>query len=82
MADVNYTEYKMRIIKQDPQTRKSSKTKFTATPQPAKYTGSHPHLIGTEGVYVWSKEQDSFVYRPNGDSKSDWYRVFRSSLED
>lgn len=63
-------------------TRKSSKTKFTATPKPARYIGTHPHLVDTDGVFYWSKEQDSYVYRPSGDAKSDWYRVFKSSLDE
>ena len=63
-------------------TRKSSKTRFTATPKPARYVGTHPHLVGTDGVFYWSKEQDSYVYRPNGEMKTDWYRVFKTSLDE
>ena len=62
--------------------RQSSKTKFTATPLPARYIGNHPTLAGTEGVYFFNKDQDSYVYRPNGEGKSDWYRIHRYNLED
>jgi hypothetical protein len=62
--------------------KRSSKEKFTATHKPAKYIGSHPYLIGTDGVYYWSKEQDSYIYRPNGLQKADWFRVFKSSLDE
>lgn len=63
-----------------PKIRKRSKTIFTATVTAAKYVGSHPHLIGTTGVYYWNKSQESYIYRPNTNTKADWFRVFKSSL--
>ena len=61
---------------------KSSKTTFTATQRKAKYTGDHPHIVDTEGEYYFSKSQNSYVYRPASDLKSDWYRVLRENITD
>lgn len=61
-----------------------NKTKYTATYKNARYTGKHPYIQGTDGVYYWNEEQNSFLYRPNvaDTTKVDWYRVNKLSLED
>jgi hypothetical protein len=58
--------------------RVSSKTVFTATHKKAKYIGSHPHLVNTDGVYYYNLDHQCVLYRPNSDdnlSKTDWYRI-------
>lgn len=62
--------------------RRSSKTTFTATHRKARYIGDHPHLVDSEGVYYYSTSQQSYVYRPNGLGKVDWYRVLKYNLVD
>lgn len=60
------------------------KTKYTATNKRARYTGNHPHIKDTIGVYYWNNEQGSFLYRPDAQdaTKTDWYRVHRENIVD
>lgn len=67
---------------QKERTRRSEKTRLTATFTRARYTGDHPHIKGTQGVYYYSIEQGTEVYRPDSEGKGEWYRVWRENLVD
>lgn len=69
----------MEIIKKP---RNSSKTRFTATHRKARYIGDTPSISGTSGLYYYSRQQQSYIYRPDGDEKADWYRVLKHNIQD
>lgn len=62
--------------------RRPERTRLTATFTKARYIGDHPHIRGTVGVYYYSTEQGTEVYRPDADGKGEWYRVWRENLVD
>ena len=63
---------------------KSNKTRYTATYREARYVGTHPHIRNKLGVYYWSEEQSSYVFRPDSidSTKTDWYRVHFDNLRE